>query len=234
MPSISAWLVRAPVRLTEVVEEACGLYADLAEEKGITLEARVGEGLVLFADRSRLRQVLANLLDNAIKYTPAGGRVDVTGHAEGEEAVLTVRDTGSGIPVSDLPRVWERLYRSDASRSERGLGLGLSLVKAVVEAHGGRVAVSSVLSRGSVFTVTLPTVSPGWIDRSGRIELRTATATGAVAAAQSCRTTQVRASATLPWRRSWRPAAPRRSPHGRSSRHRPSSTGRWHAVLPRP
>jgi signal transduction histidine kinase len=100
--------------------------------------------------------VVANLLDNAIKYTPSGGWVEVEAALAGAEAVLTVRDTGVGIPTDELPRIWERLYRGDASRSERGLGLGLSLVKAIVEAHGGRVDATSVPGQGSAFIVKLP------------------------------------------------------------------------------
>jgi signal transduction histidine kinase len=149
-------LNREPLVLAAVVGEAVDLYADVAEEKGVTLDVQVPGGIVLTADRARLRQVLANLVDNAVKYTPSGGRVEIGGRIEGHEAIVDVVDTGIGIAPGDLPRVWERLYRADASRSERGLGLGLSLVKAVVEAHGGRVAVRSSLGEGSVFTVALP------------------------------------------------------------------------------
>jgi signal transduction histidine kinase len=148
-------LLREPVPLSEVVADAVSLYADVAEDKGVTV-ASAADGVCALADRGRLRQVAANLLDNAIKYTPAGGRVDVEARREGDRAVLSVRDTGSGIPPEDLPRIWERLYRGDASRSERGLGLGLSLVKAVVEAHGGEVEAVSTPGRGSTFLVRLP------------------------------------------------------------------------------
>jgi signal transduction histidine kinase len=103
-----------------------------------------------------MRQVLANLLDNAVKYTPEGGRVRIRARAHDGRAVLTVEDTGPGIPPDELPRVWERLYRGDRSRSTRGLGLGLSLVKAIVEAHGGSVDVSSVPGTGSRFEIRLP------------------------------------------------------------------------------
>ena len=94
-------------------------------------------------DRTRLEQVAANLIDNAVKYTPPGGRVEVTVRREDGQAVLSVRDTGPGIPPDELPRIWDRLFRGDASRTERGLGLGLSLVRAIVEAHGGTVEVES-------------------------------------------------------------------------------------------
>jgi signal transduction histidine kinase len=88
------------------------------------------------------------LVDNAVKYTPAGGRVKMRGWQDGREAVIEIADSGPGIPVEEQPRIWERLYRGDKSRSQRGLGLGLSLVKAVVEAHGGTVTVQSDPLRG--------------------------------------------------------------------------------------
>src|SRR5439155_25906863 len=107
------------------------------------------------ADRTRLEQVAANLIDNAVKYAAAGGRVDVEVRRAVDGAFLRVRDTGPGIPADELPRIFDRLFRGDRSRAERGLGLGLSLVKAVVEAHGGTVHVVSEPGRGSVFTVSL-------------------------------------------------------------------------------
>ena len=91
-----------------------------------------------------------------MKYTSAGGRVDVHVRRDGDRAVLEVRDTGAGIPPDEISRIWDRLFRGDTSRAERGLGLGLSLVKAIVEAHGGTVGVTSEPGRGSTFTVLLP------------------------------------------------------------------------------
>ena len=149
-------LARERLELAEVVRDAVSLYAEVAEDKHIRLHSESVPGVCVSADRNRMRQVVANLLDNAIKYTPPGGRVEVRTARDGAEAVLTVADTGSGIPPGELPRIWERLYRGDASRSERGLGLGLSLVKAIVEAHGGRVEARSAPGQGSVFTVRLP------------------------------------------------------------------------------
>jgi signal transduction histidine kinase len=139
-----------------VVREAIDLYADEAEDKDLALASRVPDGLIVGADRTRLRQVLANLIENAVKYTSAGGRIDIEGTSSGREVTLTVRDTGMGIAATDVPHVWDRLYRADASRSARGVGLGLSLVKAIVEAHGGRVHVESRVGTGSAFSVTLP------------------------------------------------------------------------------
>jgi signal transduction histidine kinase len=145
------------VNLSELIASTLELYEDLAEEKGIALRRHALDEVWIEADRNRMRQVLANLLDNAVKYTPSGGQVDVTARRDGPDALLTVRDTGIGIAEEDLPRIWERLYRGDESRSERGLGLGLSLVKAIVEAHGGRVSVVSTPGQGSTFDLRLPT-----------------------------------------------------------------------------
>ena len=142
-----------------VVAEALELYADEADDKGVTLTTAVPTPVAIAGDRTRLRQVLANLIENAVKFTDAGGRVEVTATGAPGEVTIGVRDTGRGIPESDLPLVWDRLYRGDASRSTRGLGLGLSLVKAIVEAHGGRVAVASTPGGGSTFSVVLPAAS---------------------------------------------------------------------------
>ena len=99
-------------------------------------------------------------MDNAVKYTPAGGRVTLEAVPDGSDAVLRVHDTGAGIAPDELPRIWERLYRGDRSRTTRGLGLGLSLVKAIVEAHGGRVSVRSTPGEGSTFEVRVPLQPP--------------------------------------------------------------------------
>jgi signal transduction histidine kinase len=104
-----------------------------------------------------MRQVLANLIDNAVKYTEPGGQVAVTASRRPDGwAVIAVEDTGVGIPAEEVPHIWDRLYRGDKSRSTHGLGLGLSLVRAIVEAHGGRVSVTSTPGNGSRFEVHLP------------------------------------------------------------------------------
>jgi signal transduction histidine kinase len=145
-----------PLDLAAVARDAADLYGDVAEEKGVRLMTSIPESLEIAGDRNRMAQAIANLLDNAVKYTPAGGQVSVSLAADPEGAVLTVEDSGIGISAEDLPRIWERLYRGDRSRSERGLGLGLSLVKAIVEAHGGTVAVVSSPGTGARFTLRLP------------------------------------------------------------------------------
>jgi signal transduction histidine kinase len=158
-------LQREPVALGDVVARATDLYREVADAKGVAMVVRTGTGApdatsqpdaVVMGDRTRLEQVAANLIDNALKYTPPGGRVEVEIGADDQAAVLRVRDTGPGIPAAEMPRIFDRLFRGDTSRTERGLGLGLSLVKAVVEAHGGTVSVESEPGRGAAFTVRLP------------------------------------------------------------------------------
>ena len=145
-----------PVSLQEVVAQTVELYEDVAEERGLQIRTRLATGLVVVVDRTRLRQVLANVLENAVKYTEGGGVIDVAAEAQGDEVVITVTDTGIGISSDDLPHVWERLYRADKSRATRGLGLGLSLVRAIVEAHGGAVSISSTPGEGTRVDVRLP------------------------------------------------------------------------------
>jgi len=152
-------LVLEPVSIVSLVSDAVDLYADMADTKAIALSVNVPDGLVVSADRNRMRQALANLLDNAVKYTPRGGRIEVVAGHAGPDAVITVRDNGIGIAPEDLPRIWDRLYRADHSRSERGLGLGLSLVRAIVQAHRGRVEVESTPGGGSTFKLFLPLTS---------------------------------------------------------------------------
>jgi signal transduction histidine kinase len=144
------------VDVAPIVSEAVDLFEDVAEDSGVTITSTANEPLAVRADRDRLRQALGNLVDNAVKYTPRGGRVEIEAAREGTQAAIRVRDTGVGIPARDLPRIWDRLYRGDQSRATRGLGLGLSLVRASVEAQGGSVTVESTPGRGSTFTLRLP------------------------------------------------------------------------------
>jgi signal transduction histidine kinase len=149
-------LRREPVPLRALLAEVVELYEGVAEARKVTVTVDPGDEVIVNGARDRLRQVFANLLDNAIKYSPEGGRVHITVGREDDSAVVAVADAGSGIAAEHLPRIWERLYRADPSRSERGLGLGLSLVKAFVTAHGGTVEAQSKPGVGSTFTIRLP------------------------------------------------------------------------------
>jgi signal transduction histidine kinase len=148
-------LEKGPADLGQLACGAGGLYDEIAAAKQISLSIETVDTPV-DADTTRLRQAVANLIDNAVKYTPEGGRVIVTTERRGNEAVLTVSDSGPGVPEAEQARIWERLYRGDQSRSQSGLGLGLSLVRAIVEAHGGRVGVRNAAEGGAVFEVALP------------------------------------------------------------------------------
>jgi len=147
------------VGLTELIEGCAETTLLKASRKQITLEIDIPPGLPAGrGDASLLRDVLQNLLDNAIQYTPAGGRIQVSATAAAREAIITVADTGIGIPVTEQERIFERFYRADAARSREagGTGLGLSIAKHIVEAHGGRLWVESTVGSGSRFYFSIP------------------------------------------------------------------------------
>ena len=149
-------LERETIAAARLLDGVAELYALVAEEKNIRLHTAAAPALQVRADATRLRRVLANLVDNAVKYTPAGGEVWLEAAPRDGRVVFTVQDTGPGVPPEERDRIWQRLYRGDHSRSQRGLGLGLSMVKALTEAHGGTVAVADRPGGGAVFTVELP------------------------------------------------------------------------------
>ncbi len=144
--------------LGELVASTADEMRLLAEEKSIGLRTHVATGIQVEGDRTRLQQVIVNLIDNAIKYTQQGGKVEISVGGEGNTAVLEVSDNGPGIPSHALPHVFERFYRTDKARSRAsgGAGLGLSIVKAICAAHNAEVKVSSQEGRGSRFRVELP------------------------------------------------------------------------------
>ena len=144
------------IPVAEITAAVADLYDSVAEEKDIRLKSEATAGLTVKGDPVMLSRALANLVDNALKFTPRGGEVSVTVARAGAEIVFTVRDNGPGISQEDLPRIWDRLYRSDRSRSTRGMGLGLSFVLATVKAHGGRVECESKHGSGAIFRVLLP------------------------------------------------------------------------------
>lgn len=147
---------RAPVDLSTLVTDTAAELRPLAEEQGITLASHVQPATWVSGDTLRLRQLLLILLDNALKHTPKKGNVQVALSRAGSRARLQVADSGSGIPPADLPRIFDRFYRSDAARTGEGSGLGLSIGKWISEAHGGHITASNGSGGGALFTVTLP------------------------------------------------------------------------------
>ena len=150
-------LTSIPALLQQVIE----MYDLISEEKHISITTDFAPDCRASVDPTRLSQAFANLLDNALKYTPEGGKVHLACRAAENTVTVTMRDTGMGIPATDQPHIWERLYRGDKSRTQRGLGLGLSLVKAIVEAHNGTVAVTSDAGQGAEFVITVPQIPLG-------------------------------------------------------------------------
>ncbi len=149
-----------PVAADGPARTAASSLADLARKCGVevVLEPLPAPGLQVAGNARRLEQAFVNLLENALKYTPAGGRVAVRVRERGGEIAVEVEDTGIGIPAESLPRIFERFYRVDPSRSRGmgGTGLGLAIVKHIARAHRGRVEVRSVEGAGTTFTVVLP------------------------------------------------------------------------------
>ena len=146
------------VNMSELTEETIRLLTPAAEKRGQTLEVHAEKGLYLTGDRIRLNQILYNLTDNAIKYTPDKGRIRVTLRREDDELVWRVKDNGVGIPAEDQEHIFERFYRVDKARSREtgGTGLGLSIVRQMVNLQGGSVSVESTQGKGSEFIVRFP------------------------------------------------------------------------------
>lgn len=147
----------APVDIRQIIEEAYELFEPVAEEKGLTLEQDCpATTLSVNGDRPRLQRALSNLIDNAVKYTPPGGRVMIQAQETPTDVLISIRDTGPGLETKDLERIFERFYRGDRSRSTPGNGLGLSLARSFIKAHGGDITVQSNLGQGCTFTIHLP------------------------------------------------------------------------------
>jgi signal transduction histidine kinase len=146
--------------LFPLVRDCAEITQYVADGKGIEIRNAVPRGLSVVADSGRLRQTLLNLLDNAVKYNSNGGSVEVSAHENPTSITLTVSDSGRGIKEDELDQIWNRLYRGAAQRSTPGLGLGLSLVRAIAVAHGGTVDVQSKPGKGSSFSIILPKKAP--------------------------------------------------------------------------
>lgn len=144
-----------PYPLDEQLRRCLVLLSSAWEQKGLVLSARL-EPVTCCGDEELLRHVWLNLLDNAIKYTPEGGRIHVSLAREGDEAVVLVSDSGAGIPEEEQPHIFEKYYQRKGGRTGSGLGLGLSIVRRILDLCGGRVSVCSAAEQGSTFTVRLP------------------------------------------------------------------------------
>ncbi|HEY9401535.1 MAG TPA: HAMP domain-containing sensor histidine kinase, partial [Pyrinomonadaceae bacterium] len=161
LESGSLQLELSDVDLTGLIHETCEPFVQLAREKGLTLRqehAPSGVPKVVRADRAKLRRVIVNLLSNALKFTPKGGRVAVRVEQAGAEVRVSVADTGVGIAADDLPLLFDKYEqaRHRATRGEKGTGLGLYITRQLVELHGGTIQVESEVGRGSTFSFTLP------------------------------------------------------------------------------
>lgn len=145
--------------LTQLLTNVVEILQNEASEKNVLIRYTIpGRSLLIYADRNQLERVLMNLLSNAVKYTPQGGLVQVTVETEEEKAIVSFTDTGYGIPVEDLPYIFERFRRVEQHKEKAtGTGLGLAITKALVEEHGGEIMVTSTVGKGSTFTVLLPT-----------------------------------------------------------------------------
>jgi heavy metal sensor kinase len=144
------------VDLVRVIQRACELFQAIAEENSVTIAADLPENCLVYGEARKFQRMVANLLDNALKFTPPEGTVTVSLKADNGQVVISVSDTGIGISEDDLPHVFKRFYRCDNSRAQHGTGLGLSLVRAIAGSLGGSVSATSHLGEGSTFTVTVP------------------------------------------------------------------------------
>jgi heavy metal sensor kinase len=149
-------LKMSSVNVSALLHDICELYEPMTSEKSLKVIVEVPEAMVIRGDVQRLQRVVANLLDNAVKYTPVGGTIRLAAHLNDHQAELNVINSGQGIPAEKLPHIFQRFYRADASRSGPGYGLGLSLAHAIVHAHGGRMSVHSTPGDVTIFSVQIP------------------------------------------------------------------------------
>ena len=149
-------LSMSKVDISKIVQNACELFQPIAENKGIIISCKAPEIFNVHGDKQRLQRLIANLLDNALKYTQAEGKVKVSLDGNTENVIISISDTGIGMSEDDLEHIFKRFYRCDTSRSQAGIGLGLSLAQAIAQAHGGNITVSSKPGKGSEFKLILP------------------------------------------------------------------------------
>lgn len=148
----------AQVDLADLLDQVTAAHRAAADEAGVTVESHTDGAIEITVDPVRLRQIIGNLLTNAIRHTPTGGRITVHARRATDRIEIAVTDTGAGITADDLPHVFDRFWRAEKSRSRQtgGSGLGLAIVRGLVEAHHGTVTVTSIPGSGTTFTVRLP------------------------------------------------------------------------------
>ena len=147
------------INISKLIEDACELFDPVAEEKHIEFTCALEANCAVKGNKSYLQRMFANLIDNALKYTPSLGTININLKQNDNAVNITVSDTGIGIPDADQYRIFERFYRCDNSRTNAGCGLGLSFARAVARGHGGDITLTSAANKGSVFTVTLPSIT---------------------------------------------------------------------------
>lgn len=149
-------LNRIQIPVKKIIKSIIDLYEIVADERNIKIVINITDELTIFIDRLKAQQVFGNLLDNAIKYSANGEIIKITGWEKNSCTFISIQDNGIGISYGEIDKIWDRLYRGDRSRVERGLGLGLSFVKAIIKAHNGTATVKSEINKGSTFIIMLP------------------------------------------------------------------------------
>jgi heavy metal sensor kinase len=144
------------VEITALVRKACELFDAMAEDRNVSLNYDLAEKNFVNGDPRMLQRMLSNIVDNAVKYTPSGGKIEISLNGSEKHITISIKDTGVGMSGADQKRVFERFYRCDQSRSQPGTGLGLSLARAIARAHGGDITVASAVNQGSTFSISLP------------------------------------------------------------------------------
>jgi signal transduction histidine kinase len=149
-------LNRTVFDFSKLVKEACELFQPIADDKEVRIITNLEDNMNIYAEKEKMQRVVANLLDNAVKYSTSGSTVMLSADKKESGLILSVKDNGIGISPDDLPHIFKRFYRCDASRSKAGTGLGLSWAQAIIQAHGGNISVTSSSNKGSEFTVVIP------------------------------------------------------------------------------
>jgi signal transduction histidine kinase len=144
------------IEIYALLENIVDAYSLVADDKSIHIRIDGDRMLKAMIDPNRMSQALANVIDNAVKYTPAGGEIDIGFYVQGDNVIIRIQDNGTGIDPAELPRIWDRLYRGKQNGNQRGLGLGLSQVKAIALAHHGSIDAASEPGKGSVFSISFP------------------------------------------------------------------------------